>query len=252
MEAIDRTFKILELFLDHDGYLGISELSVLSGLSPAVTHRIVTSLQKKGYLIQREKRGKYALGFKFLDFSYIIQANITITNLSYPYLLKLSKNSNETVTMAILDEREILVIERIDTNQDLRVGGGVGKRATLHNTAIGKLFLAQMSVADRQAILDDPLTQKNTEHTITDFEEMEKELELFKTEGCTYDRDEMAIGIWSVAAPIYDTFGRIEAGVALIVPTARITREKETEFAELTKSCAAQISKAIKYRRRQA
>jgi DNA-binding IclR family transcriptional regulator len=251
MEGIDRTFSILELFLEHDTALGVSELSALSGLSPAVTHRIVTSLLKKGYLAQREKRGKYSLGLKFLDFSYVIQGGITITNLAYPFLLKLSKEADEAVTLAILDGREILVIERIDTNHDLRVGGAVGKRATLHSTAIGKLFLWQMSAEERRIVLEDPATQKFTDHSITDMERMEKDLARFKAEGCTYDREEMAIGIWSVAAPVYNSTGKIEAGVAILAPTARITDAKATKFAALTKNCAAQVSQALKYRRRQ-
>ena len=249
MEGIDRTFSILELFLNHDSAMGISELSAMSGLSPAVTHRIVTSLLKKGYLAQKEKRGKYSLGLKFLNFSYVIQAGLTITTLAYPAMLKLSKEADEAVTLAIPDGWEILVIERIDTNHDLRVGGAVGKRATLHNSAIGKLFLSQMSAAERRALLESPLTQKYTDFTITNVAGMEKELERFKAEGCTYDREEMAIGIWSVAAPIYNLSGKIEAGVAILAPTARITDAKTAKFAALTKTCAEQISQAVRYRR---
>ena len=70
MKCIDRTFNILELFFDADNELSVNTLSRLSGLSPAVVHRIVVSLSEKGYLTQKEKRGKYSLGFKFLKFCY--------------------------------------------------------------------------------------------------------------------------------------------------------------------------------------
>ena len=61
----------------------------------------------------------------------------------------------------------------------------------------------------------------------------------------------MALGIWSVAAPIYDATGRIEAGVAILAPTVRVNEDKEKEFAALTKACAEKISQAMRYRRRQ-
>lgn len=249
MEAIDRTFNILELFLEHTDALSISELAKLSGLSPAVTHRIVTALLTKGYLTQKEKRGKYSLGLKFLNFSYVVQKNIAISNVSLAALLELNKEADETVTMGILDGKELLVIERIDTSHDLRVSGGVGKKAPLHSSAVGKLFLSQMSKSELYSILNDhSLTKKFTEHTIIDPNDMEKELELFKVEGCTYDREEMALGIWSVAAPVYNIAGKIESGVGIIAPTARITNERALKLASLTKSCAHRISLALGYR----
>lgn len=250
MEAIDRTFRILELYLDHEEALSITELSKLSGLSPAVTHRIATALLKKGYLIQKEKRGKYSLGSRFLYFGHVVKENIKIANVAYPFLLNLSKEANEVVTLGILDGKQLLVVERIDTNHDLRVALPVGKRAPLHSTAVGKLLLAQMSEAERQSIFNDSSTIKFTDKTITDLGEMEKELDLFRIEGCIFDRDEMNVGIWSVAAPIYTIDGKIGAGVAIVAPTARVNDEKALKFASLTKLCAARISQELGYRKR--
>jgi DNA-binding IclR family transcriptional regulator len=248
MEAIDRTFGILELFLNHEDALSITELAKLSSLSPAVTHRIVTALLKKGYLVQKEKRGKYSLGLKFLDFSYAIQENIKIANVALPFLMELNKEADEAVSLGILDGNKLLVVERIDTSHDLRVGGAVGKRAPLHSTAAGKLLITQMSESERESIFNDPSLGKFTKNTITKLSRMEKELALFRAEGCAFDREETAVGIWSVAAPVYGITGKIEAGVSLLVPTARITDEKALKLASLTKSCAAKISRELGYK----
>jgi len=248
LEAIDRTFSILESFLENNEELSISELAKSTGLSPSVIHRIVTSLAKKGYLTQKDKRGKYSLGLKFLSFSYFIQKNTAISNVALPFMLELSKLTNESVTLGIPDNRELVVVERVEVDHDLRVGGGVGKRASLYNTAVGKLFLSQMSYAEKQSIFSDPSTVKSTQYSIVDLSQMEKELERFKIEGCTFDREEMAIGIWSVAAPIYGIKGNIEAGVAVIVPTVRINNEKEVSLSSLIKACAAKISRKLGFR----
>jgi len=248
MEAIDRTFDILESFLRKTDELSITELAESTGLSPAVTHRIVTALLKKGYLTQKDKRGKYALGLKFLNFSYFIQKNTAIANAAFPYILELYKEANEAVTLAIRDGDEILVIERLDVSHDLRVGGGVGKRAPLHTTAVGKLYVSRMSEIERQQLFKGQSIIKYTKLTITELSEMEKEIETIKNEGCAYDRDEMEIGIWSVAAPILNIKGNIEAGVAVIAPTARVSKEKANILKSLTKKCAERISRELGYR----
>jgi DNA-binding IclR family transcriptional regulator len=208
----------------------------------------VTALLKKGYLIQKEKRGKYSLGLKFLNFSYFIQKNTAIASAAFPFLLELRKEANESVTLAILDGHEILVIERLDVSADLRVSGAVGKRAPLHTAAIGKLYVTQMSKTERAELFKGPSIIGYTKHTITDLAEMEKEIEKIKAEGCAYDREEMAIGIWSVAAPIYGIKGNIEAGVATIAPTVRIDKAKSNQLTVLTKAYAARISRELGYR----
>jgi DNA-binding IclR family transcriptional regulator len=251
MELVDRVFNILELFRDQNDNkeaLSITELSKLSGYSPAVTHRIVTSLVKRGYVIQKEKRGKYSLGLKFLEFSYVIRKNIEIANIADPFLLDLNKEADEAVTLAILDSNEILVIERLDVSHDLNVSGAVGKRAPLHSTAIGKLFLAHMSHKERETFFKGDTIKKHTKNTITDFEEMEKELDLFRVEGCTFDREETALGVWSVAAPVYNFAGKIATGVAIVAPTIRINDQNIKRMISLAKSCAANISRNMGYR----
>lgn len=251
MESIDRVFNILESFREQNNHkeaLSITELSRLCGYSPAVTHRIVTALVKRGYLTQKEKRGKYSLGLKFLEFSYVIQKNIEIANVAGPFLLSLNKEADEAVTLAILDSNEILVIERLDVSHDLRVSGAVGKRAPLHSTAIGKLFLGQMTYEERQVLFEGETIKKHTKNTITDLGEMEKELEVIKVEGCAFDREEMALGIWSVAAPVYNFAGKIEAGVAIVAPSIRINDKNAKRMISLTKACAAKISRNMGYR----
>jgi DNA-binding IclR family transcriptional regulator len=248
MESVDKVFDILEAFREqneHKEALSITELSQMCGYSPAVVHRIVTGLVERGYLTQKEKRGKYSLGLKFLEFCYVIQENIEIANVAAPYLMSLNKEVDEAVTLAILENNEILVIERLEVSHDLRVSGAVGKRAPLHSTAIGKLFLCQMKYEERQMLYKGSGLKKYSKNTKTDQTELEKELEIIKTEGCAYDREETAIGIWSVAAPVYNFAGSVEAGVAIVAPQIRINDKNIKKMVNATKSCAAKISEKM-------
>ena len=78
MEAIQKTFAVLELFLSTKDEMSLSELSQLSGINKTTVSRITSTLVKLGYLSQREKRGKYSLGMRFLDFSGFIKTRIKI------------------------------------------------------------------------------------------------------------------------------------------------------------------------------
>ncbi len=247
MEAIDRTFEILELYLKHEESMSITELARLSGLSRTATHRIATALVKRGYLNQKEKRGKYSLGLRLLDYSRVIQRNLKIADVALPFLQELSKVANESVNLGIQDGTDMLVIAQIEVSHRLRVSGPVGRRVPLYSTAVGKLFLAQMSELERQAIFDGTTIEKFTKNTITDINKMGEEIELIKAQGCAFDREESDVGIWSVAAPVYGVTGKIEAGVSVIAPVVRINNRKIRTLTSRTKSCASELSQELGY-----
>ena len=249
MKLIDRTFSILEIFLEHNEALNITDLIKLSGLSPAVTHRIVKALLKNGYLYQREPRGRYTLGVKLLNYAYAIRKGNLLSNASLPFLVQLSKEADATSSIGILDGKDILVLERVITSHKLSIKGDAGKRAPLHSTALGKIFLAQMSKSELQVLFQDsPLIIKYTQNTITDYASMVKNLKTLENEGCTYDYEEMFLVNWSVAAPVYNRLGELEAGVAIMVPSENITNKKIADYTALTKLYAAKISQELAHR----
>jgi DNA-binding IclR family transcriptional regulator len=105
-----------------------------------------------------------------------------------------------------------------------------------------------MTYEERRVLFEGDVIKKYTKNTITDLREMEKELEVIKAEGCAFDREEMTFGIWSVAAPVYNFAGNIEAGVAIVAPTIRINDKNARKMIFITKSCAAKISKQMGYK----
>jgi len=84
MKAIKKTFDVLELFLNDKDEISLSDLSKLSGINKTTVSRITSTLVKLGYLRQRERRGKYSLGTKFLDFSGYIKTKIRIRDMAIP------------------------------------------------------------------------------------------------------------------------------------------------------------------------
>ena len=68
MKSLQKALDILELFLGDEGEISLSDLSKSSGLNKSTVNRIALTLVKRGYLKQENRRGKYSLGIKFLDF----------------------------------------------------------------------------------------------------------------------------------------------------------------------------------------
>ena len=87
-----------------------------------------------------------------------------------------------------MEEGEVMYLAKEESSQTIRMCSYVGKRALLHCTALGKVLLAYLPEEERRKILEQKCLPRLTEKTITDKEELEKELNRIKKQGFALDR----------------------------------------------------------------
>ncbi len=247
MKTIQKALDILELFLDRDEEIGLAEIASLTGLNVSTAHRIVATLMKRGYLNQRQKRQKYSLSTKLLQFSNVLSKRMKIRDLAFPILDGLNKMVSESVNIAILDQNEAVYIEHIESNQNLRMFTQVGNRVPLHSTGVGKVFLAHMNGEQLEDFLNGKLLPSYTKNTITDVDKLKHELIIIREEGVGIDDEEKEIGVKCIASPIKNSTGSVVAAISVSGPSARLSNKRVQEIKPLIKSCALEISRAMGY-----
>ena len=245
MNALQKVTKILELFLDKRGELSLAELSKLSGLNKSTIYRISSYLVEQGYLKQLGERGKYFLGMKFLDFSAVIKEGIKIREIANRHIVDLKQIVEESCGLIVWDGHEATLIDTIDYNSTLKASPGEVSSLPLHVTSAGKIFLSSMTLDQLEKYFEKEILEVYTPKTISDKDVLKKEIFLIKQEGLSYDIDEHIIGISSIASGIKDINGNINAAVAVIAPTARLTSEKMKEITPHLKKCAIDISREL-------
>jgi IclR family transcriptional regulator, KDG regulon repressor len=245
--AIFKVLNLLEVFLkDSENEIGISRMAELTGLKVSTVHRIASTLVEKGYLSQQGKRGKYALGLKFLEFSNALKRNMRIQDIALPFLEKLRVVSGESANLAIPDQKVVVYIEHVDSNQTLRTFTQVGNRAPMYCTGVGKIFLAYMNAEDKR-FLNDLSFVRYTDNTLANYQELEKELSVIRREGVATDNGEMEIGVRCIAAPIKDSTGQVVAAVSISGPYTRLNNKRVEELKPLIVSFGLDISRALGY-----
>jgi IclR family KDG regulon transcriptional repressor len=246
--AVDNALKILEVFLEKERELGISEIANLSGLNVSTAHHIVATLANRGYLMQKRDRGPYSLGFKFLEFSGAVKSQLQIGEVARPFMKKLNTKVDESTNLAILDTEEAVYIEQIESTQTLRIFTKVGKRVPLHCTGVGKLFLANMKEEELKAFLGDRELTPSTDNTITAGDKLRKELLRIRQQGYSVDNEEKEDGITCIAAAVKNWDAKLVAGISVSGPSTRLNNDRLKELAPLVKSCGLEISRALGYR----
>ena len=241
--------KVLSIFelLDHSpGGLQLRYIAEQTKLNKSTAYRFLAHLQKAGYLV-RDMTGAYLLGPRLVRLGSGSTYQSTIRKVSRPILETLWHESGETVNLGVLDGREILYLEVLESPHNFRLVSQVGMRRPMHCTGLGKAILAWQPASFRDELLAVTKLEKLTPHSITRPAELIADLGRIQRRGYAVDNEEVELGARCVAAPVLDSSGFVAAGISVSGPVTRMSRTRTNEIANAVKHAAVEISQQLGY-----
>ena len=201
LTSVGKALAILDAFDGAASLIGISEIARRSGLPKSTAYRLVASLNEQGYV---ERRGvRYCLGKRLFELGNQVlwcrPRNLRDTAL--PYMCELFTLTQRTVHLAVLDETDVLYIEKLQAHEQPDVPTRVGGRVSARTTALGKAMLAFSPPSMVEAALRVPPALR-TKYSIVVPEVFHQELAEVRRVGIAFDREEVRLGLTCVAAPI--------------------------------------------------
>ncbi|WP_245973744.1 SMP-30/gluconolactonase/LRE family protein [Bosea caraganae] len=220
-QALRRGLSLLDIVADKPG-LRFTELADRSGLTRATAHRMLSTLAEAGLLRVDERDQSYHLGFRLFEMAHRVWDQFDLRSAAEPELERLRDLAGETVRLAILDEDEILYVDQREAAQTIRLGNGVGARASSYASGAGKAILAHLDPLIREQILNRLKLQRFTPNSITDRAALAQHLDLTKARGYSVSLEEQQNGVSSVAAAILDHRAHAIGAIAVIGPSYRL------------------------------
>ncbi|MFT3961675.1 IclR family transcriptional regulator [Propionivibrio sp.] len=240
--------SLIDALADTAEPMSLKALSRLTGLHPSTAHRILAAMTQSR-LVDRCEAGTYGLGIRFLELGNVVKSRFSIRDTALPVMQELHEALGEAVNLGIRDKDEIVYLERTSSGRSLvRVVYLIGARAPLHLTSLGKLFLAADSATNVRAYAERTGLPGKTPHSLTSFEQLEKELETIRRDDLAYDNEEAELGLRCIAAPIRNDEGTVVAGLSISAPTER----HNPNWTDQLRQATASISQALGYRQRAA
>ncbi|KKM12405.1 hypothetical protein SY88_04515 [Clostridiales bacterium PH28_bin88] len=247
IQSLQRALDILESMIE-ENEIGVTELGKKLGLPKGSVHRLLVTLEDRGYVQQNIETGKYRYGFKLLEIGGIAFSKLELRKAAAPILQDLVAKTNETVHLVVLDKDEVVYIDKLEGTETLRSHSRIGKRAPMHCTGVGKALMAYLSKEDLDLVIQKRGLIRYTDNTITDALALQDELEKIREVNYSLDNEEHEIGIWCVAVPLWDYSGKVIAAMSTTVPCLRLTEERKARLIELTLQAGRELSKRLGYR----
>lgn len=213
----------------------------------STVHRLLSTLVDKGYVVQDPVTLKYRTTLKLYEIGYKRLANVDLLTVSKPHTTKLMKLTNEVVHLVVRDGNYIVYIDKIEAENTITMRSAIGKRNFMYCTSAGKAILSCLDIEEVSRIWNSCEIVKKTPNTITNFEDLVKELEKIRKVGYAVDEQEDEEGIRCIGAAILNKEGKVEGAISISGPAMRITKDLTEKYGALVKNTALAISRELGY-----
>lgn len=236
VQSVDRAVTVLE-FLAANEWSGVTDVGTKLGVHKSTAFRLLNTLESRGLVEQHIDSGKYRLGFGVVTLANAVTHGPDITRQAHPGCQWLSGQSEETVTLAVLEGEEAVTIDQIISTSTVASRSWLGRRTPLHCTSPGKVFLAHLPEERQNQIIAGPL-ERYTDNTIVDPEQLRAEIDQVRVNGYATSYEEFEEGLSAAAAPVCASDGEVMAAIGLSGPSYRLDDAQLRELAPAVREAA--------------
>ena len=226
LSTVRNAARVLKAFSTRRRTFGVTELARELDLSTSTAHRLLRTLAEENLVEQDRTTGRYRLGLAVYDL-IAATTEYDLTHAVLPPMTVLRHRTGETVQCGVLDGREVVYVERLESPRTLRLFIDVGRRNDAHRTGTGKALLAFQPPEALERTLDGWELRRVTDTTITDIDVLRAELEQVRRDGYAVNRGESEAGAVSVGAPVRDRHGVAVAAISAAGPAERMNADMD-------------------------
>ena len=245
-KSVQKALSILQQFAaTGKNELSITEFSENLNIPKSTVCRLVKTLQNNSCLAQNPFNGKYCLGLRFFELGNQVPHIKEIRDVSYFHTEQLRHATGSSVHLAVLDQREVVFIEKVQAKAAAELTSSVGKRAPAYCTSVGKVLLAYQPPQRVDYFFKNVKLQRFTPRTICGLDRLQKELAEVRERGYAVDNCEYQDLCLCVGYPIRQHNGSVVAALSISQITSIINDEKIQNLSKLAMITAANISREL-------
>ncbi len=227
VQSLEKGLNVIRCFdMDHE-QMTLSDVAKKVDLTRANARRILLTLQHLGYVNSYDGK-MFSLSPKVLSLGYSYLSGLPFRELAQPYMQELAREVNESCSMSVLDQSDIVYIARVHTKRIMTISLGVGTRLPSYATSMGKVLLANLDPMEATKLVGNMKFEELTPFTLSKNAFLQH-LDMVRKQGWAISDQELEIGVRSIACPIRDKKGKVLASINISGHASRVSLEDLTK-----------------------
>jgi DNA-binding IclR family transcriptional regulator len=153
--ALARGLNVLRCFTSERTELGTTDIARLVGLSQSTVWRLCYTLQKEGYLVPGNDPERLRVGPAVLALGCASLSQRGIVEVALPRMSEIANRFQSSLSIAARDGLQMLIMGRETAPTVLKLNFHVGTALRIERSAVGCAYLAAVSDAERQRLMED-------------------------------------------------------------------------------------------------
>jgi DNA-binding IclR family transcriptional regulator len=214
--VLERAVRILEAFDADTLAVSVTDIATRADLPVSTASRLVDELISHG-LLRRDINRRVHIGVRLWELASRASPTRGLSDAAMPFMQDLQAVVRHHVQLGVLQNDEVLFIERLSAPGAVSNRTRIGSRLPLHASSSGLVLLAHASVALQRRI-DHRTLVAYTDQTITDAKRLRATLAEIRQVGFAMCPGFIDSEVTGLAVPIKDPDNRVVAALSAIVP----------------------------------
>lgn len=225
LNSVDNVLKLLLLF--RAGHpIRVAEASDALGVARSTAHRLLTTLEYRGFVRQEPQTRAYLVGDALVDLGRSVIREVELERVAIPELTGLVEKLRETAHVAVLRGANTNFIASVESPETLRTASHVGTTFPAHATASGKVLLAALSDDELRKLYAVERIERLRRNTVNSWSELRSALAEVRKHGYATNYEESESGVNAIAVAIRDAAGKVHGALTVTGPSSRFRRDK--------------------------
>jgi DNA-binding IclR family transcriptional regulator len=249
VQSVSRALDLLEAFPQYGPEIGLTTIANHLAMNKATVHRLLATLEARGYVERASDGKKYRLGVRAFELGLYFQNQLDIRRVANPYLTEMVHETGEAAFLCIRQGDEGLCIERFESNQNIQIFTlRVGGRQPLHCGAAPRALLSGVSETELEAYANRSGLPALTPFTINNKDALKNDYQNTRQSGFVISMEDVTVGVAAVGAPIFDHNGNVIAAFSLSGLAAQYDTKRISELSRVILVNAKKISNQMGFR----
>ena len=245
VQAVDRALHLLEVLAVRGEGTRLSDLAREVGLAPSTAHRLLTTLERRGFVQFDQVQAQWHIGRRAFTVGMAFSHGQNLVAAAMPFLRHLRDTTRETVNLGVLEQGEVITVAQVESREIIRAISPPGGRAPVMNSGMGKAIVATWPDAEIAALVERHGLRPMTRNSLRSMDQVRNEIARIRQQGFAVDDEEFTSGMRCVAAVIWSPAAEAIGAISVSALASRLPRDEVEAAGRQITAMARRLTLAI-------